>query len=126
MQIVPAFMVVFMDKVKKIFKMEKNVSTSKPQGGYTMQKKNKENLIYLTLSRSEFANPKIRLAIQEIITQKFNMQKYNDFIKVSKAEFEVIKLAFRGEFVEKAKYNNLTNFKGEAGKMRGKRLIVED
>jgi hypothetical protein len=90
-----------------------------------MKKPNKE-LIYLTLSRAEFANPRIRMAIQEIINQKFHMQKYNDFVKVSKVEFELIKTAFRGEFVPKERYNNVTTFKGEIGKIRGKKLIIEN
>jgi len=84
-----------------------------------------ENL-YLSFSQEEFKNAKIRETIKQLIQHKFMMQKYKDFIKVTPMEFELIQQSFRGEFVDKSKYNNITTFKNEAGKMRGKKIIIEE
>jgi hypothetical protein len=50
------------------------------------------------------------------------MQRYKEFITISSAEFEIVSKF--GEFVDKKKYNNQTNFKGEIGKIKGKRLVL--
>jgi hypothetical protein len=114
----------FTDSVRRLFQKESgDVHTSVQQKGDTKMEKNKKYC--LSLSREEIAHPKIREALKEIISNKFQMQKYNDFIRISEVEFELINQAFRGEFVPKEKYNNLTTFKNEVGKMRGKKLIVE-
>ena len=85
----------------------------------------KPDCLYLTFSREEFTNSKIRAIIKELINSKFILQRYHDFIQVSPMEFELIQEVFRGEFIDKSKYGNATNFKNEIGKMRGKRIIVE-
>lgn len=86
----------------------------------------KDNRLALYFTKDELKNSKLRKIINELINEKLDMQKYNDFIKISPMELEFIKLAFRGEFVEKAKYHNMTTFKNEIGKIRGKKLILEE
>jgi hypothetical protein len=81
---------------------------------------------FLFFSPEELTNPKMKKLIQEMITLKFEIQKYKDFIKISPLEFELVQIVFRGEFVDKSKYGNITTFKGEVGKIRGKKLIIED
>lgn len=88
------------------------------------QNKVKKNLSYIYLTREELSNPRMKEIVKQLITQKFVMQKYNDFIKVSILEFHMIENIFKGEFVPKEKYNNVTIWKGEIGKIRGKKLIV--
>ena len=81
-----------------------------------------ENQFALYFSKEELANSKIKVLIQKFIEEKFNMQRHAPFISVGPAEFELIKKL--GEFVEKEKYDNKTEFKDEQGKMRGKRVCV--
>ena len=91
-----------------------------------MFNKKTKDLTYIYLSHEELVNPRIRVLIKELINQKLIMQKYNDFIKVGILEFHLIQDIFRGEFVPKEKYNNMTNFKNEFGKLRGKRVIISE
>jgi hypothetical protein len=81
---------------------------------------------YLHFSREELANPKIREIVKSLVTAKLDMQKYHDFIQITPIEFEFIQQVFKGEFVPKERYDNITTFKNEVGKIRGKKLIVEN
>ena len=83
-----------------------------------------QNRYVLSFSKEDLANSRVRNIIRELIELKMNMQRYKDFITISPAEFEtVIKFS---EFVDKAKYNNQITFKGEVGKIRGKKLVVKE
>ena len=78
----------------------------------------------LSFSKEDLMNSNIKQLIRKIIDVKLNIQKYKDFITISSAEFEI--LSKFGEFVDKEKYNRQIMFKGEVGKIKGKRLVVDD
>jgi hypothetical protein len=80
-----------------------------------------ENFI-LSFSKEEISNSRIRAVIIELIDLKFNMQRHKPFLTISPAEFEIIKKL--GDFVDKSKYNNKTEFKNEKGKIKGRRVVV--
>lgn len=86
-------------------------------------KKEPENKYALYFTKEEVANSNIRAIIKKLIDMKMNMQKYRDFIEISPAEFEIISKL--GEFVDKSKYHSDLIFKGEVGKIKGKRLVVK-
>jgi hypothetical protein len=60
--------------------------------------------------------------IRELIDIKMNLQKYNDYVTISPAEFEIIKKF--SDFVDKKKYESQITFKGEIGKFKGRRLVI--
>jgi hypothetical protein len=81
-----------------------------------------EKQFILSFSEKEMKDSSIKSLISKLIELKLNLQRYNDFVTISPAEFEIIKKS--GEFVDKSKYNNITTFKGEIGKIRGKKLCI--
>jgi len=83
----------------------------------------KENRFILSFSKEEISNSNIRAIIRELIQLKMNMQKYKEFVLINSAEFEIISKL--GDFVDKKKYNNQITFKGEVGKMKGRRIVME-
>jgi ribosomal protein S19 len=86
-------------------------------------KKEIKNRYILSFSKEEIANSRVRTIIRELIELKLNMQKYKDFITISPAEFEIVSKL--GDFVPKEKYNSQTTFKGEVGKIKGRKLVVK-
>ena len=76
----------------------------------------------LSFSKEELADSKVRAIIRELINLKLNLQRYKDFITIGPAEFEIISKF--SEFVDKEKYNNQITFKGEIGKINGRKLVV--
>jgi hypothetical protein len=83
----------------------------------------KESRFILSFSKEEIANSNIKALIRELINLKLNLQRYKDFLTISPAEFEIISKL--GEFVDKEKYNRQIIFKGEVGKIKGKRIVVQ-
>jgi len=83
----------------------------------------KQNRFILYFSKEDLNNPKIKKTIKDLINLKLENQKYKDFVSISPAEFEIL-TKMTGEFVPKEKYNNMVTFKGEVGKIRGKKLVV--
>lgn len=83
-----------------------------------------ENRYILSFSKEELTDSNVKRIIRELINLKLNLQRYKDFITISPAEFEVLS-KFTGEFVDKSKYNSKIMFKGEIGKIRGKRLVIQ-
>lgn len=77
----------------------------------------------LSFNKVEMNNSRIRQIIRELIDIKMNIQKYNDYVTITPAEFEIIRVF--SEFVDKKKYNNQITFKGEVGKVKGKKLVVK-
>lgn len=84
----------------------------------------KESKFILYFNQVEMNNSRIRQIIRELIELKMNIQKYNDYITISPAEFEIIRVF--SEFVDKKKYNNQITFKGEVGKCKGRRLVIKE
>jgi ribosomal protein S19 len=82
-----------------------------------------QNRYILSFSKEEMANSRVRTIIRELIELKLNMQKYKDFITISPAEFEIVSKL--GDFVPKEKYHSQTTFKGEVGKIKGRKLVVK-
>jgi hypothetical protein len=82
-----------------------------------------QNRFILSFSKEDLAVSKIRDIIRELIEVKINTQKYRDFITISPAEFELVSKF--SDFVDKEKYNNKVTFKGEVGKIKGKKLVVK-
>jgi hypothetical protein len=82
----------------------------------------KEEKLNLSFSREELSNSKIKGLIRELIEVKLNLQRYKPFLSVSPVEFEtIVKL---GDFVPKERYENKTEFKGEVGKIKGRRVVI--
>jgi hypothetical protein len=82
-----------------------------------------QNKFILSFNKEEMSNSRIRKIIRELIDIKMNIQKYNDYVTITPAEFEIIRVF--SEFVDKRKYNNQITFKGEVGKIKGKKLVVK-
>lgn len=82
-----------------------------------------QNRFILSFSKEDLDNSRVRAIIRELVELKLNMQKYKDFLTISPAEFEIMKKF--SEFVDKAKYNNQITFKGEIGKIRGKKVVIK-
>lgn len=82
-----------------------------------------QNRFTLCFSKEDLNNSKVRNLIRELIELKLNIQRYKDFVTISPAEFEIISKF--GDFVDKTKYNNQITFKGEVGKIRGRKLVVK-
>lgn len=93
--------------------------------GILKKNKQKKKQYILSFNEEELANPNIRAIIRELINLKLNMQRYNSFYTISQAEFIVLS-KFSSEFVDKSKYESQTQFKGEVGKIRGKRLVIQE
>ena len=72
----------------------------------------------------ELTFPRINQFIKEIITEKLAIQKNDKYYSFNDFEFKVLATRF-GDFVPKERYDNDTEFKGEKGKIRGKRVVVE-
>lgn len=86
--------------------------------------KKEETKFALIFTRAELATSRVKELIRKLIELKLDAQKYNDFITICPAEFEI--LSKYGDFVDKERYNNAIEFKGEVGKMRGKRLVLKE
>lgn len=84
----------------------------------------KLNRYILSFSKEDLTNSKIRNLIRDLIEIKIVTQRYRDFISISPAEFEIVSKF--SDFVDKKKYANAVTFKGEKGKIRGKKLVVQD
>jgi len=87
-------------------------------------KKDKSKKLSLFFSKEELNDRRVIGIIKELVEIKINIQRYNDFISISPAEFEVISKFT--EFVPKDLYKCQVSFKGEVGKIKGKRVIVND
>ena len=83
----------------------------------------KEIKLNLSFSKEELATPRIKSAIKNLVDLKLELQKYKPYLSVSQIELGIITKF--SDFVAKAKYNNKTEFKGEVGKIKGKRLVLE-
>jgi len=88
-----------------------------------MMAKEIQNRYILSFSKEDLADSRVRAIIRELINLKINVQKYKDFVTISPAEFEVVSKF--SEFVDKKKYNSQTSFKGEVGKINGRKLVVK-
>lgn len=86
--------------------------------------KSKQNQYTLSFSKEELSNPKFRRAIENLIAVRLEVQKYHDFIVISEAEFEIV--SQYSNFVPKALYKSQVTFKGEVGKINGKKLVVKE
>jgi hypothetical protein len=82
-----------------------------------------QNRFILSFSKEDLTNSRIKAVIRELIDLKLNIQRYKDFLTISPAEFEIVTKF--SDFVSKEKYNNQITFKGEVGKIRGKKLVVK-
>ena len=87
-----------------------------------MEKKTQSRFT-LSFSREDLNSSRIRAIIRELVEIRLFTQKYKDFIEISPAEFEIVSKF--SEFVPKEKYNSQTTFKGEVGKIKGKKLVVK-
>jgi len=84
----------------------------------------KPKVFALSLTKEEISNARIRKHVTEIFGLKMDMQRYHDFITISEAEFEIVSKF--GDFVPAEKYHNQLSFKGEVGKIKGKRLVKRE
>jgi hypothetical protein len=82
-----------------------------------------EKKLNLSFSKEELNNSNIKAVIRELINLKLNLQRFKPYLSISPVEFEIISKL--GDFVDKSKYNNQTEFKGEAGKIKGRRVVIE-
>jgi len=82
-----------------------------------------QNRFILSFSKEDLADSRVKKIIRDLIDLKLNMQKYRDFLAISPAEFEIISKF--SNFVDKDKYDRQTTFKGEVGKIKGKRVVVQ-
>ena len=82
-----------------------------------------QNRFILSFSKEDLGVSRIRNIIRELIDIKLHTQKYKDFLEISPAEFEIVSKF--SEFVPKEKYDSQTTFKGEVGKIKGKKLVVK-
>ena len=87
-----------------------------------MAKRNQQFRYILSFSQEEISNARVKTIIISLIELKLSMQKYRDFLTISPAEFEV--LSKFGDFVPKEKYKSKITFKGEVGKIKGRRVVV--
>lgn len=81
-----------------------------------------QNRFILSFSKEDLAVSKVRNLIRDLVDIKIHTQKYKDFIEISPAEFEIVSKF--SDFVSKEKYDSQTTFKGEVGKIKGKKLVV--
>jgi len=81
-----------------------------------------EYIYYVKLSERELKNSRIRQAVIDLLGLRMELQKKTPYHKISSAEFELIKNT--SLFTPRSKYKGKT-YKGEVGKYRGRKLIVE-
>jgi hypothetical protein len=89
-----------------------------------MKNKQNPNKLNLSFSKEELADRRIIDLIKKLVDVKINVQRFKDFITISPAEYEVIRKFT--DFVPKENYNSKITFKGEIGKIRGRRVVVND
>jgi hypothetical protein len=78
----------------------------------------------LTLSETELANKRLKSMLVVLVSQKIKMQKNNEYYKISKAEYEIIRRTWSFTPVEKYAPDPRERHKGEVGKYNGKRVVV--
>jgi len=89
-----------------------------------LEEENEEDkyVYYVKLSQRELRNHRIRNAVIDLLGLRMDIQKRTPYHKISSAEFEIIKNT--SLFTDKKKYKG-TTYKGEVGKYKGRKLIVE-